>query len=542
MLRRHAVVIGLFLLLSGSVSSSLADAPAIADVTRQIDNAVTARWQAENVQPAAPLDDGLFLRRVMLDLAGRVPTVQEWNDYVNDSSADKKQRLVSRLIESPDFAFHQRNELDLLLLARLTNNGDWRNYLLEASRDNRPWDQIFQEVVLPEVHQPENLGTAAFLRERVRELDDLTNDTAVLFFGVNISCAKCHDHPLVADWQQDHYFGMASFFQRTYKTKTNFLSEKFDGRLNFKTVEGEEKPAQFMFLTGTTIDEPTIERTEDELKELQEAVKKAEREDDAEVPQPDFRPRSELVRLALNDQEKHFFSRNIVNRVWARLMGRGFVEPLDQMHSDNTPSHPELLEWLALDLEQNGYNLKRLMAGIVLSEPYALSSKWTDDERPSPELFAAAEPRPLNPRQLALSTIVATMHPQQAPGLEKPEDWEKTRENWENRSNHLAGQLPIPDENFQVSVEEALMFSNNDHVANEYLRDSGDRLIGAMKELETVDQKLDLLFQSVFARHPNDAERTNITKYVSERSDRETAAWQQVLWALLTSPEFRFNH
>ncbi|MCA9030538.1 MAG: DUF1549 domain-containing protein [Planctomycetaceae bacterium] len=525
-------------LLCISPLSARAETP----VAEQIDKWVSEKWQAAKVTPAPLLNDGLYLRRVMLDLAGRIPTVAELRDYEADSSPDKKERLIQALMESPDFAFHQRNELDLLLLARLTNNNDWRQYLLEATRENRSWDQIFREVVLPDVYVSENVGTAAFLRERVRELDDLTNDTAVLFFGVNISCAKCHDHPLVADWQQDHYYGMASFFQRTYRTKTNLLAEKFDGTLNFKTVTGKEKPAQYMFLTGITKNKKKIERSEDELKALQEAVKKAEREDEAEVPVPDFRPRAELVRLALEDNEKHFFSRNIVNRIWARLMGQGLVEPLDQMHSDNVASHPELLVWLSLDLEQHDYDLRRLIAGIALSDAYALSSAWPTDDRPSSDLFAVASARPLSPRQLALSTVVGTMHPDQSPGLSKPEDWEKKREDWENRSNHLAGQLAIPDPNFQVAVEEALLFSNNDYITNEFLRDSGNRLVGAVKARETPEDKIDLMFQSVFARPASEKERIRITQYLVDRPDREVAALQQVLWALITSPEFRFNH
>ena len=536
-------LIGLLcLLVEAAAASAPAESSSLREITNQVNAAVRAAWDRADLAPADPAGETTYLRRVMLDLTGRVPTLAELDEYLADGDPAKRRRLVETLLASPDFAFHQRNELDLLLLARLTNNNEWREYLLTATRENRPWDQLFREIVLPDVHRPEQPGAGAFLRERVRELDDLTNDTAVLFFGVNIACAKCHDHPLVTDWQQDHYYGMASFFQRTYKTKSGRLAEKFDGELKFKTVAGEEKPAQFMFLTGVSIDEPLAERTDEERKQLVEAVKKAEREEDAEVPTPDFHPRSELVRLALNDGERHFLAKNIVNRIWARLFGRGLVHPLDQLHSENPASHPELLNWLALDLEEHGYDLQHLVGGIVLSEAYALSSRWPSGDRPDPTLFAVAEPRALTPRQLALSTVVATLNPRQSPGQVKPDGWDETRKIWENRSNHLTNQLEIPDETFQVSVEEALFFSNNPHVTHEYLRAGNDRLMGTVQETEGTVAKADLLYRSVLTRPPSEAELSWVTEYVEARGDRDSDAWSQVLWALLTSPEFRFNH
>ncbi|MCA9056014.1 MAG: DUF1549 domain-containing protein [Planctomycetaceae bacterium] len=542
MLRVCVVMVTLCGWLGRLAATAPAEDAGLVEIATRIDAEVRAGWEAAHASPAEPLNDGAYLRRVMLDLAGRVPTVPELQEYETDNNPEKRPELVTSLLAAPDFAFHQRNELDLLLLARLTNNGEWRDYLLTATRENRPWDQLFREIVLPDVHCPDTPGVSAFLRERVRELDDLTNDTAVLFFGVNIGCAKCHDHPHVPDWRQDHYYGMASFFQRTYRTKKGQLAEKFDGRMNFKTVAGDEKAAQFMFLTGASVDEPLVERTEDEQKELQEAVKKAEREDDAEIPTPEFRPRAELVRLALEDGKKRFLAKNIVNRTWARLMGRGLVHPLDQLHSENPASHPDLLDWLARDLEQHGYDLARLIGGIVLSDAYALSSRWPSGDRPDPALFAVAEPRALTPRQLALSTIVATLNPKQSPGLNKPDDWSKRREDWENRSNHLTDQLAIPEENFQVSVEEALLYSNNDHITREYLRASDDRLIGAIQETEGTADQAELLYCALLGRAPSEAEEARIYNYVDARSDRSSEAWSQILWAVLTSPEFRFNH
>jgi hypothetical protein len=251
----------------------------------------------------------------------------------------------------------------------------------------------------------------------------------------------------------------------------------------------------------------------------------------------------ELVRMALEGNEQSYFSRNIVNRAWARLMGRGIVHPLDQMHSENPPSHPELLDWLARDFVAHGYDLKHLMQGIVLSDAYARDSVWSSEaEPPAPELFARAVARPLTPRQFGLALAIATSNPEQLPGLDKPEDWPGRRENLENQANGFARDVEIPEDDFQVSVDEALLFSNGDRIANDYLRDGGDRLVGALAAMEDGDALVTTAFECTLSRGPDDEERSLFITYLKERSDRRTAAIQQLVWALVTSPEFRFNH
>ena len=265
------------------------------------------------------------------------------------------------------------------------------SYLLTAVQGRRSWDTVFREIMKASDSEGPEKGAAQFLKSRVGELDDLTNDTAILFFGVNISCAKCHDHPLVADWKQDHFYGMQAFFQRTYQTrKTSSLAECPFGEVKFANVGGASKTAAFMFLTGEVVADRTPQMADEERKQLEERVRKLEHDDaEAEIIVPEFRPRDELVELALQDTKDRFFARNIVNRIWARLLGTGLVNPPDQMHSGNAVSHPELLEWLTSDMVSHGYDLRRLIQGIVLSEAYRRSSDWTSgSEQPAASTFA----------------------------------------------------------------------------------------------------------------------------------------------------------
>jgi hypothetical protein len=403
---------------------------------------------------------------------------------------------------------------------------------------------MFRDMLIGNEDDPDGKAALNFIRSRARELDELTNETSTIFFGVNISCAKCHNHPLVDDWKQDHYFGLASFFQRTYLTKKNGLAEKSYGEVKFKTTKGEDKVAKLMFLTGTIVDEPVVEVNADERKKQDEVVKKQMQDDNAgPAPKPDFSPRAKLVEVALQPGNNEFFARAIVNRVWAMYLGRGLVHPLDQMHSSNPASHPELLEWLTRDLISHQFDLRRLVRGIVLSQAYARSSEWgASTELPPSDLFAVALVRPLTPRQYALSLRIASASPQTYQPEQGGEEWQMRRDELERNSEGFSNQFEQPGENFQVAVDEALFLSNNSQITDDYLRDSQDRLVGAIKQQGDRAAQIVTAYWSVLTRSPSAEETTACEQFLARRDSDPVAGLRQMVWALLTSPELRFNH
>ena len=524
-------------------ATSIVASDDVANLPTVIDDFIQRQQEAESVSAAPVVDDHEFLRRVTLDLAGRVPTLSELQKFVAASSPDKRDEAIDRLLSASDFAFHLRNSLDAMLLAPLKSDGGWREWLLEATRENRSWDRVFREIIVPERELADDIRPAAFLQARAQDLDTMTNDASVLLFGVNVACAKCHDHPLVDDWQQSHYYGFASFFKRTFPMRSGFVSERFDGRLKFTTVEGDEHQAEFMFLTGATVEERETELDKDALKKINETIRKAERDKNApKPPQPEFSPRSELVKLALAPSETDLFSRNIVNRVWAQLIGRGIVHPLDQMHSGNPPTHPELLDTLAADFATNGYNLKRLIRQIVLSRTYARSirSEQPAEERSS-EDFAHGALRPLTPWQLSLSLRVATRNPDRLPDTAS-EDWPAKREQLEKEAERLVSRFPIPDDTFQVGTDEALLFSNSEEFHRDYLAERDDTLTGHLKNIDDDDKLIRTAFLAVLSRPPSAVETGAVALHLGQRSEQRVQAIQHIVWALLSSPEFRFNH
>ncbi len=513
--------------------------PPSKSIEEVIDHYIDAALAEANVKPAPFVDDAGFLRRVTLDLAGRIPTAAEVQAYVSSTDADKKVKLVDHLLGTPSYVRHQASEFDAMLSAN--RPGELRGYFLDAVAQNRGWDRVFRELLLPVENDPKQKGTSSFLRQRVSDLDRLANDVSVLFFGVNVSCAQCHDHPKVDDWKQDHFFGMKAFFVRTYDAG-GFVGEREFGLLKFKPLKGTEKPAKMMFLTGKSVEhasfrEPTVDERKKEQMRVEEQ-KKSKKPPAA----PAFSARAQLVDIALQAGERDYFAKSIVNRLWHRHFGLGLVTPVDQMHSANDPSHPELLAWLARDTIASGYDLKRLTRGLVLSKTYARSSRWEGESSPKAHLFAVARVRPLTPSQMATSLRLATSDPLSLSANPKMDDLEKRLEGLENSARGMASLFEQPRDDFQVSVMEALLFSNSDRIQKEILSDSGDRLLGRLKQLKSPEEMIDVAIKNVFCRPPRPEEVEVLKSFLAKRADRPAEAARQMVWALLTSSEFRFNH
>jgi Protein of unknown function (DUF1549)/Protein of unknown function (DUF1553) len=540
---RPAVAFGTMLLASIPATRAADLLPADRPIGEAIDHYLDQALRKEGVQPAPAADDATIVRRLTLDLAGRIPTAAEACAYLDSTDPEKMLHLIDRLTASPGFVRHQATELDTMLTAG--DKGTLREYLVKAVGDNRPWDGIFRELMLPDQTDKDRKAAAEYLRARVKDVDRLTADVSSTFFGVNISCAQCHDHPLVSDWKQDHFYGMKAFFDRTFvngRGDAGFLGEHGYGTVKFKTTEGVERQARLMFLSGRKIDEPeskgsASEERKKEKEELERALKEK-----VPPPAPKFSARAKLVEVALQPGARDFFARSIVNRVWNRLFGRGLVMPLDQMHSANPPSHPELLAWLARDTIDHGYDLRRLVRGLVSSRAYTRDSRWSGEEAPRPSLFAVALIRPLTTMQLACSLRIATADPASLPADLKPAEFDKRIEELENSGRSLASALGFARGDSQIGVAEALFFSNGKRVVDDVLADGNGRLIKRLKETAAPAEQIDLAVRNVLSRPPDDEDRRVLGEYLAMRTDRPDQAYRQLLWALLTCPEFRFNH
>jgi Protein of unknown function (DUF1549)/Protein of unknown function (DUF1553) len=541
------IVTVLLVLFSSSVAFAQADTdliPANRPIEQAVDHYLGAKLKKENVTPAPAADDAAILRRLTLDLNGRVPTLSEMQEYLADSNADKKTKLVDRLLASSAFARHNAQSFYAFMQYAdgRPRKGDKGNplydYLLTSMNENRAWDRIFREMMLPDEKDAKMAGSADFLKSRVKDTNKLTIDASSIFFGVNVSCAQCHDHPHVQQWTQDQFYGMKSFFARTIDSG-GFIGERDFGVVKYVPNKGVEKVSPILFLTGKKIDAPGMkDPTGEEKKKEQMRLDQGKKAKGPPAP-PQYSLRAKLVETALAPENREFFGRNIANRMVHRFYGRGLVMPLDQVHSENAASHPELLDWLACDLAEHGYDLKRLVRGLVLTNAYARSSRWENDKLPDERLFAMASVRPLMPMQLATSLKLATVDPQSLPTERKK--LEERIDALEKSASGLANLFPVISDNFQVGVAEAMLFANNEALQKSLLEGAGT-LTERLKQEPDLTKRADLAVRNVLGRPARQDEVQALVGYMQRRQDRPAEACQQVVWALLTSAEFRFNH
>jgi hypothetical protein len=502
----------------------IGDIPALAV---RIDSLTAAHWQARNVTPAPSADDATFLRRLTLDLVGRIPTYREARAFADERSPDKRVRAIRRLMESPEYPLQMGRVLDEVIQDKFAGEPEFLGYLRGTVAARVPWDQIFRDVMLGPWDAKESKNADRFLVRRLNSLDDLTNDSARAFFGVNVSCAKCHDHPLVQDWTQDHYYGMASFFNPTYegskgkgKGRNGNIQEKATSPVSYVTTKGERRNAKIMFLSSRI---------------LEDAAANSSAKPDKSLPPG---RRDLLVKVGL--EEKNFFSRSIVNRLWAYFLGRGLVHPVDQMHSANPPAIPGVLEAMADDLASHGYDLDRLVAALVMSRVYGLASSGAGED--AEKDFAVARLRPLSPQQFALSLMLATGE-ETLDQATSPEDRTKRYRELEGQAERLTktGLLDPRTDVYQTSTGEAMFLSNGGEVQR-LMQPNGKNLAARLSATTDTGSLVDTAVWTLLARAPEAEERTYLIGWLDKHKQDRTKACAGLIWSLATSAEFRFNH
>jgi len=519
-----------------------------------VDREVFGRLRRLRVPPADPAPDHEWVRRLYLDLVGRIPTTAETERYCASTEPGKRMALIEALLNGPEFPKHWRDNLNGLLMGRAAFPPApvWSAWLENALTEDRGWDRITRALLLARPEKPEENGSLYFLDTRFAQgetgLDTVTRDVSRIFFGVDIQCARCHTHPDVAAWQQNAYWGIAAFFGRSHRVQVKgafYLGEKATGEVQYFGADKNQRPAVPVFLTGATAPESATPAESADLY----IVAPEEAKEKTRVPVPKYSRRQRLVELAVNG-ENPYFKRAIVNWVWATLMGRGLVEPVDQMHLGNPPSHPKLLEELSDEFARDGFSLRKLIRTVVTSQAYSLGSEWKPtgkqlSERPGAELYAVAAIRPLSMQQLAHSVLVASGYREQLAdtNAELAQDTGKLRAKFETE---LAAQIADVRKNldsgtdtFQPNVAQALYLANNGPFQSLLERGGlGARLAKLSDDGEVVRQA----YLAVLSRLPDGEEEAAFRRHLAMRADRRAAAVSQIVWALVTSSEFRFIH
>jgi hypothetical protein len=525
-------------------------APAEAPLHERIDQAVAA-GKTDFDKQAAPLSsDAEFLRRVTLDLSGTIPTMAEARAFLDDPSPTKRERVIDRLLASPEYARHVADVFDVILMERRRDKyvprAEWQEYLRASFAANKPWDELVRELLAADGADPKLRPAAKFYLDREAELHLVTRDIGRLFLGMNLQCAQCHDHPLVSAYKQDYYYGVFAFLNRTYlfndksKKGAAVLAEKADGEATFQSVFD---PAKLTKTAGMHVpDAPLISEPKPEKgKEYAVAPAAGVR------PVPKFSRRSHLPAQVAGRDNAHF-KRNIANRLWALMMGRGLVHPLDFDHADNPPSHPDLLNVLAEDLAARKFDIKSFLRELALSKTYQRSSEPPAGMKETgPGGYAVARLKPLSPEQLAWALMQATGladAERQALGKKVSESALHARlvgnvapvvATFGSEAGHPEGEA------FQATLDQALFLANGNLVRTWLVPRPGN-LVDRLSKLSDPGAVADELYLSVLTRRATDEDRKEVAALLKDRNGDRTAALQDLAWALLASAEFRFNH
>ena len=319
---------------------------------------------------APPLaSDAEFLRRASLDLNDMPPTPDEARSFIADKAPDKRQKLVDRLFASPHYIRRFVEALDLILMERRANTNvsadEWQAWLVKSVRENKPWNVMAREILTADGSDPAKRAPARFTLDRGSEPNLLTRDIGRIFFGRDMQCAQCHDHPLVDDYLQSDYQGLFAFLQPIYtitrkegKKQTTVEAEHAGANVAFQSVfihvprrTGPRVP------DGVAIDSPFYMPGEEYKVAPADNVKSI----------PKFSYREKLAELATNGTNDAF-NRNIANRLWAFMFGRGLVQPVDWQNPENPPSNPELLHMLAQQIVAMNFDMRAFLREIALSE------------------------------------------------------------------------------------------------------------------------------------------------------------------------------
>ena len=489
-----------------------------------IDEKASAKWRALGLSPSPECTDAEFLRRAMLDTIGTTPTPAEIEDFLADPSKNKRETLVDSLLNRPEYVdFWSLKWGDILRVngEKLGKQGmlAFNLWLRNSFRDNKPVDRMVEELVTAQGSIFTN-GPANYFRVATSP-DDLAETTAQVFMGVRLQCAKCHHHPFES-YGQDDYYGLAAYFSRI-RTK---------GSQEFGLFGGE----QVVFVAK-----------EGDVYQPRTGKKMAPRPLNDE-PADDPVDRRRALAKWLTGKTNPWLARNVVNRYWGYLMGKGLVNPIDDLRETNPPSNPELLDALATEFVNSGFDLKQLLKLILTSKSYQLSALPTPDNRLDTTFFTHYTLKRLTAEQLLDAINVATgtfeKFPLQPAGTRAIALPDSTYPSYflDTFGRPLRVQACECERSSDPNLSQALNLLNGDVVNRKVLQGDG-RLTRLMRDPKLSDEMLvRTLYLVTFNRPPSNHEVAAAREIFATSTAGRGVAAQDLFWGLLNSKEFLFNH
>jgi Protein of unknown function (DUF1549)/Protein of unknown function (DUF1553)/Bacterial Ig-like domain (group 2) len=489
-----------------------------------VDELVLNKWKQLSLQPARLSSDTQFLRRVYLDLIGTLPTEEEVIGFVTDTGPDKRSKTIDRLLERPEYVdFWVLKWGDLLRVTRngMGAKGMWKfhSWLRSNIQANRPIDQMVREILLAR-GQPNSYGPAAFYRipESAEELAETVSQT---FMGLRLGCAKCHQHPF-ENLSQNDYYGMAAFFARLdLKGDRNYGHMGRSTTLRLKPTGFVRHPKTQKPVPPAVLGEKTFSYDGD--------------------------PREKLADW-LTARDNPWFAKNLVNRYWGYMMGRGLVMPLDDLRKTNPASIPELMDALEKDFISHGFDQKHILRTIVNSRVYQLDSEPPHASPSENQFYTYYTVKRLSAEQLLEAIDFVTNTPDKFDGL--PEGTRPIQLPDPEVNSYFLNTFGRPNRkvvgeatrNNETNVTQVLHLMNSDYLQQKLSAPSG-RVATLIKLLPTA-QIVPNIYYATLARPPSKEEYRQAMEFLAEcdSADSKKKVVEDLLWTLLNSREFLFNH
>ena len=485
-----------------------------------VDRLVYDKLRQLKYLPSDVCSDDKFMRRIYLDVIGVLPEVAQVEAFLNDTSSEKRSRLIDQLLERPEYArFWALKWADVLRVKRqsVTAAGVWKYYqwLVRSVENNVSFDELARQLLTAKGSTYTN--PAANYYRAATNPNDCAETTAQLFLGVRIGCAKCHNHPFER-WTQDNYYGLAAFFNRVQRKESH-------------------RPGELVvwMARGGEVTQP---RTGQRMKPWLPLA--------GDVDDAGPRDRREIFAEWLTREDNPFFARVAVNRIWAQVIGRGIVDPVDDFRDSNPPCNSELLDALARDFVDSGFDQKHILRTILNSRTYQLSSVANDFNKDDNKYFSRAQVRMLSAEQILdaichVTGVAETFEGMpvgtratQLPSPDVKHDFLKIFGQPERRTTCAC------ERSTESNLSQALQLFNGplvdgklQHGQNRFRR----MVAGGMSNEEILRH----LYLAARCRYPSDAETDAAVTYISEKEDR-IQALEDTCWALMNTDEFLFQH
>jgi len=504
----------------------LGPAPADYPVERNfIDKFVFAKLRTLGLPASSLCDDATFLRRVTLDLAGRLPTREEAETFLHANAPDKRDQVIERLIASEDYADNFANKWAALLRNKRkeppTARGtfSFHAWIREQLRHGTPYAEWVSALLT--ATGSVNTNPAVTWYRAVAKPQDELQDVAQLFAGVRLQCAQCHHHPF-EKWSQQDYYGFAAFFSTLGRKRGD---EPFEELVFHQAREAvaenirTHQPVRPTPLGGTPL---SLSAQTD--------------------------PRGALAQW-LTAPENPFFARVAVNRYWKHFFGRGLVEPEDDMRVTNPSSNPELLDALAAHFAQNGTDLRALCRTICQSTAYQLSAEANGANGVDRQNFSRFFPRRIAAEALLDAVDAVTAVPTKFPGVPLGTRAIQLPDDSFNASQYFLTVFGRPDNASACECERVSdgSLAQRLHLLNakgiqEKLANPAGSAAQFARETAPPSEKVRTLYLTAFSREPRPEELSSALDFLSRRSDADPQAWEDIVWAVINTKEFLFNH